>query len=96
MIENVSAGEHLYTSDHQVARWKLLTEQSQEVEGHLYRFNFYKADYDLVTNWLKRRHLESEVRGMKLNDAWKTFKRIMREIIGENTPNRVSQNTKKK
>src|SRR6218665_3108885 len=31
MIENVSVGEHFNTSDHQVVRWGLVMEQTQEV-----------------------------------------------------------------
>ena len=54
------------------------------------RPNFFKADYDLVryirfiANGLKERNLESAVRDLEVNDAWKKFNGITREIIEEN------------
>src|SRR6218665_3340417 len=51
------------------------------------RPNFFKADYDLVRNRLKEKNLESAVGGMEVNDAWKKFNGIMREIIEKNIPN---------
>src|SRR6218665_3793020 len=87
MIENVSVGEHFNTSDHQVVRWELVMEQTQEVKAYVKRPNFFKADYDLVRNKLKEKNLESAVRGMEVSDAWKKFNGIMREIIEKNIPN---------
>src|SRR6218665_1581579 len=86
MIENVSVGEHFNTSDHQVVRWGLVMEQTQEVKAYVKRPNFFKADYDLVRNRLKEKNLESAVRGLEVNDAWKKFNGIMREIIENNIP----------
>src|SRR6218665_1081969 len=71
MIENVSVGEHFNTSDHQVVRWGLVMEQTQEVKAYVKRPNFFEADYDLVRNKQKEKNLESTVRGMEVNEAWK-------------------------
>src|SRR6218665_3513513 len=87
MIENVSVGEHFNTSDHQVARLGLIMEQTQEVKTYVKRPNFFKADYDLVRNKLKEKNLESTVRGMEMNEAWKKCNGIMREIIEKNITN---------
>src|SRR6218665_854172 len=87
MIETLSVGEHFNTSDHQVVRWGLVMEQTQEVKDYVKRPNFFKADYDLVRNRLDEKNLESAVRGMEVNDAWKKFNGIMREIIEKNIPN---------
>src|SRR6218665_2538863 len=87
MIENVSVGEHFNTSDNHVVRWGLITEHTQEVKAYVKRPNFFKADYDLVRNKLKEMNLESTVRGMEANEAWKKFNGIMREIIENNLPN---------
>ena len=51
------------------------------------RPNFFKADYDLVRKRLKNKNLESAVRDMDVNDAWKKFNEIMREMIEKNIPN---------
>ena len=51
------------------------------------RPNFFKPYYDLVRNRLKEKNLESAVRGLEVNDAWKKFNGIMREIIEKNIPN---------
>src|SRR6218665_2410561 len=67
MIENASVGEHFNTSDHQVVRWGLVMEQTQEVKAYVKRPNFFKADYDLVRNRLKEKNLESAVRGLEVN-----------------------------
>src|SRR6218665_1836656 len=87
MIENMSVGEHFNTSDHQVVRWGIVMEQTQEVKAYVERPNFFKADYDLVRNKLKEKNLESAVRGMEVNEAWKKFNGIMREIIENHIPN---------
>src|SRR6218665_1637188 len=87
MIENASVGEHFNTSDCQVVRWGLVMEQTHEVKAYLKRPNFFKADYDLVRNRLKETNLESAIRGLEVNDAWKKFNGIMREIIEKNIPN---------
>ena len=50
------------------------------------RPNVSKADDDFVRNRLKGRDLESAISGMEVNDAWKKFNGIMREIMDENTP----------
>lgn len=52
MIDNVSLGEHSNTSSHQVVRWGLVIEQTQEVISYVKRPNFLKADYNLVRNKL--------------------------------------------
>src|SRR6218665_1855256 len=39
--------KHFSTSDHQVVRWGLVMEQTQEVKAYVKRPNFFKADYDL-------------------------------------------------
>ena len=67
MIETLSVGEHFNTSDHQVVRWGLVMEQTQEVKAYAKRPNFFKAD--LVRNRLKEKNLESAVRGLEVNDA---------------------------
>jgi len=69
-------------------------EQTEEVKAYLERPNFFKADYELVRRKLKEKDLESAVRGMGVNDAWKTFSEIMREIIKDNIPK--CKNTNKK
>ena len=69
MIENESVGEHFNTSDHQVVRWRLVMEQTKEVKAYVKRPNFFKADYDLVRNRVKEKHLESAVRDLEVNDA---------------------------
>src|SRR6218665_3162161 len=83
-----AAGANFKTSDHQVVRWGLvgLMEQTQEVKAYVKRPNFFKADYDLVINRLKEKNLESAVKDMEVNDAWKKFNGIMREIIEKNIP----------
>ena len=68
-------------------QWGLEKEQTQEVKAYVKRPNFFKPDYDLVRNRLKEKNLESAVRGMEVNDAWKKFNGIMREIIEKNIPN---------
>src|SRR6218665_3602107 len=95
MIENVSVGEHFNTSDHQVVRWGLVMEQTQEVKAYVKRPNFFKADYDLVRNRLKEKNLESAVMGLEVNDAWKKFNGIMREIIEKNIPNHKRTNKRR-
>ena len=77
----MSVGEHFNTSDHQVVRWGLVMEQTHEVKAYVRKPNFFKADYDLVRNRLKEKNLESAVRGLEVNDAWKKLNGIMREII---------------
>ena len=53
MIENVNVGKHFYTSDHQLVRWELVMEQTQEV--YVKRIScFFKANYDLVRNRLRK------------------------------------------
>jgi len=47
MIESVSVWEHFNTSDHQVVRWVLVTEQTHEVKAYVKRPNFCKEDYRL-------------------------------------------------
>src|SRR6218665_1083993 len=59
------------------------------------RPNFFKADYDLVRNRLKEKNLESAVRGLEGNDAWKKFNGIMREIIEKNIPNHKRTNKRR-
>jgi len=44
VIETVSVGEHFNTSDHQVARWRLVMEQAQEVKTYVKRPNFSNSD----------------------------------------------------
>ena len=61
-------------------------EQTQEVKAYVKRPNLFKADYDLVRNKLKEKNLESTVRGMEVNEAWKKFNEIMKEIIENNIP----------
>jgi len=85
MIENVSVGEHFNTGDHQVIRWELMMEQTQEVKAYVKRPDFFKAGYDLVR--LKVKDLESAVRCLEVNDAFKKFKGNMREHIEENIHN---------
>src|SRR6218665_1542969 len=95
MIENMSVGEHFNTSDHQVVRWGIVMEQIQEVKAYVKRPNFFTADYDLVRNKLKEKNLESAVRGMEENDAWKKFNGIIRKIIENNIPNYKKTNKKR-
>src|SRR6218665_1538905 len=59
------------------------------------RPNFFKADYDLVRNRLKEKNLESAVWGLEVNDAWKKFNGIMREIIEKNIPNHKRTNKRR-
>ena len=40
-----------------------------------------------MRNKLKEKNLESAVRGMEVNDAWKKFNGIMRGIIEKNISN---------
>src|SRR6218665_833145 len=87
MIENVNVGEHFNTSDHQVVRWGLVMEQTHEVKAYVKKPNFFKADYDLVRYRQREKNLESAVRGLEVNDAWKKFNRIIGEIIEKNIPN---------
>ena len=95
MVENVSVGEHFNTSDHQVVRWELYVQQSQEVKAYMSKPNFFKADYELVRNRLKEKELESAVSGMGANEAWKKFNEVMREIIDENIPKRKRTNKRR-
>ena len=48
VIENVRVGEHFKISDHQVVRWGLVVEQTQEVKDYVQRPKFFKANYHLV------------------------------------------------
>ena len=64
-------------------------EQTQEVKAYEERPNFFKAGYDLVRNRLKEKNLESAGRGVEVNDAWKKFNGIMREIIEKNIPSHI-------
>ena len=59
------------------------------------RVNFFKADYDLVRNRLNEKNLESAVRGLEVNDAWKKFNGIMREIIEKNMQNHQRTNKRR-
>src|SRR6218665_1389667 len=95
MIETLSVGEHFNISDHQVVRWGIVMEQTQEVKANVKRPNFFKADYDLVRNKLKEKNLESAVRGTEMNDAWKKLNGIMRKIIENNIPNYKKTNKKR-
>src|SRR6218665_1674732 len=80
-------GRHKWMAPCQMGSWGLVMEQTQEVNAYVKRPNFYKADYDLVRNKLKEKNLESAIRGMNVNDAWKKFNGIMWEIIEKNIPN---------
>src|SRR6218665_1972005 len=51
--------------------------------------------YDLVRNRLKEKNLKSAVRGLEVNDAWKKFNGIMREIIEKNIPNHKRTNKRR-
>src|SRR6218665_250124 len=62
-------------------------EQTHEVKAYVRKRNFFKVDYDLLRNRLKEKNLESAVRGLEVDDAWKKFNGIMREIIEKNIPN---------
>jgi len=57
-------------------------EQTQAVKAYVKRFNFFKTDYDLVRNRLKK-NLESVVWSTEVNDAWKKFNGIMKENIAQ-------------
>src|SRR6218665_1868118 len=70
-------------------------EQTQEVKVYVKRPNFFKADYDLVRNRLTEKNLESAVRGLKVNDAWKKFHGILREIIEKNIPSHKRTNKRR-
>jgi ribonucleases P/MRP protein subunit RPP40 len=86
MVEMVSVGEHFGTSDHQVVRWELVMEQTQEVKAYVRRPNFFKADYELVRKKLREKDLVSAIQGLEVNDAWRKLRELMTDIIVENIP----------
>src|SRR3984885_6182369 len=95
VVENGSVGEHFGNSDHQIVRWDLVMEQTQEVKVYVTRPNFFKADYELVRKRLREKDLEGAVQGLEVNEAWRKFKELLRGIIEENIPKHKRTNKRR-
>ncbi|ESN94370.1 hypothetical protein HELRODRAFT_164202 [Helobdella robusta] len=58
MIKDVDVGEHFFTSDHQIVRFKIFFEQRANKNEKSSGFNIFKANYEKVRD---------KIKGLKLN-----------------------------
>src|SRR6218665_2631286 len=65
-----------------------------EVEAYQKRYNYFKADYDLVRSKIRDRRLTSRLADLDPNEQWKQFVSCMKEVIEETIP--VARRTNKK
>src|SRR6218665_891194 len=86
MIEEVKVGEEFGTSDHRIIRCNVNGEQEKEVEAYQKRYNYFKADYDLVRSKIRGKRLTSSLAGLYPNEQWKQFVSCMKEVVEETVP----------
>src|SRR6218665_418420 len=86
MIEEVKVGEELGTSDHRIIRFSVNGEHEKEVEAYQKRYNYFKADYDLVRSKIRGKRLTSRLAGLDPNEQWKQFVSCMKEVVEETIP----------
>lgn len=86
LIENVDVGEHFLTSDHQIVRFKILFEQGADRVQKSRRYNFFKANYEKVREKIKDFNLNKQVELLEVEESWKTFLNIIKQIQEEMIP----------
>src|SRR6218665_2873290 len=83
LVNKVKVGEIFNRSDHQIIRWTLSVGEPMMEESQHRKFNYFKADYDLVRLKMRGKDLERWTKDASVNESWNSLKKSLNEVIEE-------------
>src|SRR6218665_2264550 len=73
--------------DRRAAADTMTSAHSSMMEESLHRkFNYFKADYDLVRLKMRGKDLERRTKNASVNESWNLLKKSLNEVIEETIP----------
>ena len=85
MVTNICVQEHLANSDHNIITF-VLVQEFQGSSSNLVRYDFHKANYELMSQYLRGVNWESELDQTDVNSMWSRFVEIISVAIETYTP----------
>src|SRR6218665_2400836 len=89
LVNKVKGGEIFNRSGHQIIRWTLSVGEPMMEESLHRKFNYLKADYDLVSLKMRAKDLERRTKDASVNESWNLLKKSLNEVIEETMPRAV-------
>lgn len=86
LVDNITVGEKFHRSDHQIIRWTLSLDEPAAHEIVQKRYNYFKADFNLVRSRLREKDLERKIGETGVNESWNMLVNILNEVIDETIP----------
>jgi len=95
LIQNLEVLEPFESSDHQMVKLEIIAKASK-INQHRLNFNYFKANYEEIRNYIKGRNLELMVEGKEVEDAWNVLKKELLQVRDKFIPKRNKHKNKKK
>src|SRR6218665_3126964 len=89
LVNKVKVGEIFNRSDHQIIRWTLSVGEPMMEESLHRKFNYFKADYDLVRLKMRGKDLERRTKDVSVHESWNLLKKSLNKVIEETIPRAV-------
>ena len=95
LVEDIEVGEQFGSSDHQVVRFKLVWNETTETKNDE-QFNYFKADYKAITNFVKTRNWGGLLSTTDIDENWAAQKAEIILIRDKFVPHKKKSRNKRK